>query len=246
MASRQQEKEARRQERLERERAAASAAQRRRRLQMASGGVLAVAAIAAVAIAAASGGGGSGSSSHSASPTNKVVAPIPPERIANLQAAAQAAGCTLHSYPNFGQVHTTGTVNYQTNPPTSGPHNPIPASDGIYDPGKTPAKENFVHSLEHGRIEIQYHPGTPTREIQQLETLFNERLASKTGQGDPPGYKKVLFENNTGMPYAVAAVAWQHLLVCPTFNPRVFDAIRDFSRKYVDTAPESQAIPFPE
>ena len=48
------------------------------------------------------------------------------------------------------------------------------------------------------------------------------------------------------MPYAVAAVAWQHLIGCPTFNPQVFDALRDFSKMYIDTAPESQAIPFPE
>jgi len=31
----------------------------------------------------------------------------------------------------------------------------------------------------------------------------------------------------------------------PGFNPRVFDALRDFSVKYVDLAPESQSIPFP-
>jgi len=48
------------------------------------------------------------------------------------------------------------------------------------------------------------------------------------------------------MPFAVAGVAWQHLIGCPAFNPRVFDALRDFSVKYVDLAPESQSIPFPE
>ena len=48
------------------------------------------------------------------------------------------------------------------------------------------------------------------------------------------------------MPYAVAAVAWQHVLGCPSFNPQVFDAIRAFSIKYVDTALESGNIPFPE
>jgi hypothetical protein len=245
MASRLQEKERRRQERQERERAVAAAAQRRRRLQMASGAILALAAVVAIVVAVASGGGGSSSKSHRTA-TSTVVAPIPAPRISDLQQAAAAAGCTLHNYPNFGQTHTTSAVTYKTNPPTSGPHNPIPASDGIYDPGKTPAKENLVHSLEHGRVEIQYRPGTSQNEINQLETLFNEPLASKTGQGSPPGYKKVLFQNNTGMPYAVAAVAWQHSLTCDTFNPRVFDAIRAFSVKFVDTAPESQVIPFPE
>lgn len=57
-----------------------------------------------------------------------------------------------------------------------------------------------VHSLEHGRIELQWRPGTSERTIGQLQSLFNERR----------GYHALLFENQTKMPYAVAASAWQH------------------------------------
>lgn len=228
------------------EQAAATTARRRHRLQMASGAVLALAAVAAVAVAVASGGGGGGSSSQARRVANTSGVRIPRPTITDLNQAAKAAGCSLHNYPDAGHQHTTGTVNYATNPPSSGPHNPIPASDGIYNPGQTPAKEHLVHALEHGRIEIEYGGGATLSQIQQLEVLFNEPLASKTGQGTPNGYKKLLFQNNTNMPYAVAAVAWQHVLGCPSFNPRVFDAIRDFSQKYVDTAIESSYIPFPE
>jgi Protein of unknown function (DUF3105) len=247
VSSRQQEKEARRRERQEKERIAAAETARRRRMQTVGGGLIAAAAVVGVAVALVSGGGGGSSSTKgTASKTAAHGSAIPAPKIADLAAAAKAAGCTVRSYPNFGQTHTTGKVHYKTNPPTSGDHSSVPSSDGIYDPGKEPQPEHYVHSLEHGRVEIEYRPGAPAAEISQLQTLFNEPLASKVGEATQPAYKKLLFENNTGMPYAVAAVAWQHLIGCPTFNPQIFDAIRDFSKAYVDTAPESQAIPFPE
>jgi hypothetical protein len=40
------------------------------------------------------------------------------------------------------------------------------------------------------------------------------------------------------MPYAVAATAWGHVLGCPTFNPRIFDAMRDFRLTYTNQGPE--------
>jgi hypothetical protein len=243
MAHREEEKRKRREERQAAERAAAEATKRRRTLQMAGGGVLAVAAVALIVVAIASSGGGVSKPKPTVNTTD---VKLPPVKNTDLNKAAAAAGCVLHDYPNFGQEHTTSPVTYKTNPPTSGPHNPTPASDGIYDPGKEPAKENLVHALEHGRVEIQYRPGTPPEQIKQLTAVFNETLKGKTNQPPQPGYKKLLFQNGTKMPYAVAVVAWQHLIGCSTFNPRIFDALRAFTIRYVDTAPESQIIPFPE
>lgn len=231
MSSRQEEKERRRQERLEREQAEARAAALRRRLQLVVGGVLAVAAVAAVAVALTSGGGdGGGGDGESTSKGANV--PIPARKERDLDRAAKAAGCVLQNPRIEGDTHTGDKVDYKSNPPTSGNHNPAPADDGIYDPGNTPAKENYVHTLEHGRIEIQYKPGTPKRRIDQLETLFNEKV------NGTPGYHSVLFENNTAMPYAVAATSWGHLLGCKTFTDASFDAIRAFRETYVDKAPE--------
>jgi hypothetical protein len=48
----------------------------------------------------------------------------------------------------------------------------------------------------------------------------------------------LLFQNNTNMPYAVAATAWTHLLGCPAMNDKVFDAVRAFRAAYTDKAPE--------
>lgn len=230
MSSRQEEKERRRQERLAREQAEARAASRRRRLQLVVGGVLAAAAVAAVVVAVTSGGGdGSGDSGPSANAAN---VPIPDVKERDLRKAAAAAGCVLRDPKGEGDTHVGSKVSYKSNPPTSGNHNPTPAEDGIYEPGNTPAKENYVHTLEHGRILIQYKPGTPKRRIDQLETLFNEEVNGTAG------YHTLLFENNTDMPYAVAASAWTHFVGCRTFNDRVFDAIRAFRETYVDKAPE--------
>ena len=50
-------------------------------------------------------------------------------------------------------------MKYKTNPPTSGDHDPTPAEDGVYEADSPPDVEQSVHSLEHGRINIQYKAG---------------------------------------------------------------------------------------
>ena len=143
----------------------------------------------------------------------------------------------LSNPPLEGAGHVTTKVNYKSNPPSSGPHNPIPAQDGIYDPGQEPTPEHFVHALEHGRIEFEYRPGTPQHVIDQLDTLVSEPLNGKAA------YKILLFQNPTKMPYAVAAVAWGHIIGCKTVKPAMFDALRDFRVRYVDQGPEKGIPP---
>jgi hypothetical protein len=232
VASRQQEKERRRQERLERERAEAAATARRQRLQWVFGGLLAVvlvAGVVALAVGALRGGGGDGAAKQAASaPAVK----LPPQRTTSLTTAAKAAGCVVRNVPIEGATHETKNFkesDYKTNPPTSGNHNPDWYQDGIYNPGTTPRLGMLVHPLEHGRIEVQYKPGTPKNVEQQLESFFSE---------EDQGYHMLLFQNTTNMPYQVAATAWGHLLGCPEMNDRVFDALRTFRSAWIDQGPE--------
>jgi hypothetical protein len=231
VSSRQQEKEARRQERLAREAEEKRRAERNRRLQIVGGVILGVAVIAAIVIAVVASSGGSDDSkpksSGKANPEVKAV-PLPPRKTTDLFAAAKAAGCVVRTFPNEGRQHITGKGTYRTNPPTSGNHNPVPAEDGDYSGQQTPAPENYVHTLEHGRIEFQYAPGTPAKVIGQLRTLFAE-------QGS---YHDLLFQNNTNMPYQVAATAWTHLIGCKQVNDKIWDALRAFRLRYTDQAPE--------
>jgi hypothetical protein len=145
--------------------------------------------------------------------------------LGQLRAAAAAAHCTVTSFPTEGRSHTEGKVTYRTNPPTSGAHNPAPAPDRVYT--VAPPAENYVHSLEHGRIELQYRPGAPAAVRNALMGVYREF-----------SHHVLLFPNNTGMDYEVAATAWKHRLGCMKFNARVPDALRRFRDAYRDRGPE--------
>ena len=231
MASRAEEKERRRQERMALEESERKSAARTQRLQLAGGALLGVAAVVAVIIAVTSGGNSSSGSGPSPSDSASSSVKLPVRKVTDLATAAKAAGCVVKSFPLEGRDHTTAKVTYKTNPPTSGNHNPDPAEDGFYPHG-APPKERNVHALEHGRIELQWTPGTPQNVIDTLEAIFNEPLKGKSG------YHQLLFENNTGMPFQVAAASWQHYLGCPAWNEKVIDAIRSYREQYVDKGPE--------
>ena len=217
MAHRAEEKERRRQERIAQEEAARKAAARKRTLQIGGGVVLGLAVIAVVAIVALAGGGDKGDATAN---------------VAKLAADAKAAGCTFSQFKSEGRNHTASKVTYKTNPPTSGNHNPTPAQDGIYRAGNSPPKENFVHSLEHGRIEFQYKPGTPAADVAKLRRLAEEPFNGTAG-------------------YHVAAVREQHEHAGPVRRDRVDEvdhlpdadhrgvgAMREFRTAFTDKGPE--------
>jgi hypothetical protein len=232
MSSRQEEKERRRQERLAREQAEARKAARGKRLKMVLGGALATVVLAGaiVGIVVASSGGGSGGSGDTGDAVANVK--LPEQQTSDIKDAAQAAGCELKTLPYEGAGHADKEFtpgDYKSNPPTSGAHNPSWYQDGIYEPGTTPKLGELVHTLEHGRINIQYRKGTPKQTVDQLESLYNEMSE---------GYHLMLYENTTEMPYAVAATAWTQMLGCKEMNDKVFDAIRTFRQRYIDKGPE--------
>ena len=135
--------------------------------------------------------------------------------------------------PNEGAGHEEKDFkasDYKQNPPTSGNHFPQWYEDGIYEPGDTPELGKLVHTLEHGRINIQYKPGTPREHRRASSRRSTTRWTAATTCCST--------RTRTGMPFAVAATAWDHQLGCPTMNPQVFDAIRAFRDEYIDKGPE--------
>jgi hypothetical protein len=229
MASRKEQKEALREERLAQERAAASGERRRRILGYGVGVLIAVVALGAIVFVALSPGAEDGPAPVTPSegndfPEGKVPPAGPLAR--DLPAAARAAGCTVKSERSEGNDHVGTPVRYRANPPHSGDHNIEPVEDGAYrvPPGRV---ENMVHTLEHGRIHIQYRPTAPDPVKGNLKALYDE---------DP--YHVLLTPNVTRMPYEVAATAWQETLTCPRENPRVYDAIRAFTEAHRDRGPE--------
>jgi hypothetical protein len=231
MSSRQEEKERRKRERQEREAAESASVARRKRMQVVFGGGLAAIAVVAVVVVVAF-IAGNGNDDPAANVT-KGAAAIPAQQISDLKKAADAAGCTLkEKLPNEGNGHVEKEFkasDYKQNPPTSGNHFPQWYPDGIYRAGDTPELGQLVHTLEHGRIDVQYAPGTPATTVAQLETFMKE---------NEDGYHMLLFQNGTKMPYAVAATAWDNQLGCKTMNPKVFDALRTFREAHIDKGPE--------
>jgi hypothetical protein len=235
VSHRQEEKQRRREERLAKEQAEKARAARRQRLRLAAGGVVGLAAIAAAvllvsgALGGSDDGGGDGGASQPQAASNVT---LPEQEIADVQEAARAAGCRLTNPEIEGATHENrqfSASDYKTNPPTSGNHFPEWYQDGVYEPGDVPELGKLVHTLEHGRINVQYRPGTPAETVDQLEALLAE-------QSD--GYHMLLYENTTGMDAAVAATMWGRSLTCPEMNDQVFDAIRTFRAEYIDTGPE--------
>lgn len=249
MASRKEEKERLRAQRLAAERAAQSGGRARLMAGYVVAGVLALAVIVGlVAVVTSGGGGGSGACSNAhiqntgsfsgLTPDCRKGTPPPPLQFADLQISAQKASCEVRlNLPDEGNTHVSNStpVQYRTTPPTSGNHNPVPISDGAYT---TPMSANpqtngmnirdEVHAMEHGRIEIHYKPSLPESEQLALKGVFDQ---------NPDG---MLLYPDPNMPYDVAVTAWTEMAVCPHYNPLVLDVIRNFRDTYRGNGPEQQ------
>ena len=57
---------------------------------------------------------------------------------------------------------------YNSTPPTSGPHDPVPVAWGVYDSAQP--DERLVHSLEHGGVVIYYN-GISDDDLAKLKSL---------------------------------------------------------------------------
>jgi|SRR5215212_1858622 len=145
-------------------------------------------------------------------------------KVFDLDQAAKEAGCKVElKLKDEGNTHlpqNSPPPNYQTNPPTSGNHvePPYQQADGAYS--EEPKALDFVHSLEHGRMEIQYSPDLPEKAQQELIGLYDTM------------YGATLLFPNDKMPYEVAATTWTNLLGCKEYKGQAtLDAIRAFGRE---------------
>jgi hypothetical protein len=252
MATTKQERERRRQERIAAEKREAAAERRRLMIGYLVAGALTLAVIVGLVIVLAGSGGDDQQVGgedlpaaahvetqsgfvHGYAPDGRTGTPPPPIDQGDLQAAAREAGCELRlDLRDEGNTHITKESQipkYGTNPPTSGNHNPEQLADGAYS--EMPAPWYFVHSLEHGRIEIQYSPDLPEEDQLALKGVFDE---------DPAG---MLMFPNSDMPYEVATTAWTQLMGCDRYQgPATLDAIRDFRDTYRGLGPEPLPINF--
>ena len=104
------------------------------------------------------------------------------------------------------------SVSWQTLPPTSGPHHPIPPEAGIYEYQLSNLKQ--VAFLEGNGITIQYHPDISSKDLGVLSQLINEQV--------------IIFPNNS-LGHKVVATAWTWKLKCTEIDKI---SITDFIKRH--------------
>jgi uncharacterized protein DUF3105 len=257
MASRKDEKERLRTERLAAEQAEAKQARQRMILGYVGAGILGLVVLAGVVVLIAGSGGGTkssvgGGSDSSCSDPNahidlsvgadngvpcdtRVGTPPPTLKQADLKKAATAAGCKLTlNLPDYGHQHVNpGTkVNYKGEPPTSGNHvfPPHQQADGAYS--EEPDPLDFVHSMEHSRVEFEYSKNLPENDQLAIKGVFDQ---------SPSG---VLLFPNDQLTDQVAAAAWRNRMNCPKYEgSKTLDALADFRTQFRGVAGREFSFP---
>ncbi len=122
------------------------------------------------------------------------------------------------------------SVEYSTNPPTSGPHWASPAQWGVYsDTQRLPADERLVHNLEHGGVIIYYDPTqVDGATVEQLETLTQDLYRNRPCIILTP-------RENIQDDKPIALTAWGVLALLDDYDAA---AIRAFWRDHVARGPE--------
>jgi uncharacterized protein DUF3105 len=231
---REEERERLRQARQEREKKQSGSERRRLMIGYGAAGLVGLAVLAGiVAIIVSAASKNDSGEAHIVQATGSTNGIQPDERsgttpatakVTNLQKAAKKADCDLRlNLPEEGHEHippTAATPEYKTNPPTSGNHvePPFQQADGAYK--EMPQELDIVHSLEHGRMELQYSPDLSESAQLELIGLYDTM------------YGATLLFPNENMPYEVAATTWHNLIGCNEYKGAItLDAIRAFGAK---------------
>jgi hypothetical protein len=117
-------------------------------------------------------------------------------------------------------VHVLGAdteVEYTSDPPTSGPHQPGPPVDGVVDEPLT--RPIQVGILERGDVLIQHDPEIPTAELEPL-----------AGSG-------VVIAPNPDLPDPVVATAWTYKRTCRSVD---LTALEEFVDERLGKGPEGE------
>lgn len=144
-----------------------------------------------------------------------VTQPPPPELVA------------VETFADQGVEHIvdgTPTPEYNSDPPTSGPHAQAPAPCGIY---RRPVPDvSQLHSMEHGAVVVHYDPGLDRSQIEKLEGIGR-------AIGDD-----VIVGPRADIPAPVVLTAWTKRLLMDEVDERV---ITGFDVEHGNRSPEAGA-----
>ena len=135
------------------------------------------------------------------------------------------------SFASQGQDHVAlrTPFEYNSNPPSSGPHYQSQANWGMYD--YEVLDQIFLHNLEHGGIWIAYRPTTAPEALADFQGLVQE-LAGR----------KIVMAPRAQNDADVALVAWTRVLKFDLdgggLTPDQKELIRAFHRGWINHSPE--------
>lgn len=136
-----------------------------------------------------------------------------------------ADGGPGEALPDQGAPHVSlGTpFDYNSNPPTSGPHFANPAEWGVYQEGI--ADQILIHNLEHGGIWIAYSPRIDAGLVAKLEAFHHEFG------------RKIIVAPRQANDADIALAAWNHL---DKFSASEYseERVRAFIKAYRNRGPE--------
>lgn len=117
-------------------------------------------------------------------------------------------------------VHVLGTdtdVEYTSDPPTSGPHQPGPPVDGVVE--EPIARPIQVGILERGDVLIQHDPDVPAAELAPLAAAG------------------IVIAPNPDLPASVVATAWTYKRTCTSVD---LTALEEFIDERLGKGPEGE------
>lgn len=133
----------------------------------------------------------------------------------------------VETFPDMGVQHLADgspAPEYNSNPPTSGPHAQAPAPCGIY---RQPVPDvSQLHSMEHGAVVVQYDPNLSQDQVELLEDISWSPAA------------EVIVAPRPGNPAPVALTAWTRRLLLDEVD---VDVVTAFQREFGNRSPETAA-----
>jgi hypothetical protein len=153
--------------------------------------------------------------------------------------AADQAGCgEIRTFEEVSRRHVPdGTEfnpdDYNSNPPTSGPHWETPAEADFYPAEISPIQA--LHNLEHGQIVIWYSPDASGQTLDDLRAFVD--AASDVGSNEVPPMLAAPYDVPEG---SYVLTAWTALQTCERYSK---EAIDDFRTRYQGRGPEQVGVP---
>jgi hypothetical protein len=157
----------------------------------------------------------------------------------NSGALISSSACTEQQFKGLKPAHLNNPnapVDYDSFPPSSGPHYAQPAPWGIYP--DSIKQTILVHNLEHGGVIIQYGTGVGESDVQKLQSFYQDdpyglvvapyaKLGKKIAA---TAWNEPAYEQNQDANFSKVDAGHGYVLTCTSFDKDALSKFRDKRR----------------